>query len=258
MTFLPIVARELRVASGKFRSHWMRLFMAVTGMLVLGFTLEIARLGRRGSSTQVFQILSWYAFLYCLFAGVLTTVDSLGSEKRENTLGLLFLTDLHGCYDIVLGKQAANSLNCLMGLLAMLPVLAIPILMGGVRYYEFCRAALCLLTTRLLSLAAGFFVSVMSRNLFRAASAGLLADVVPGIWLAAIFSWRSAGLIRRSRNCARPAAGLIASPLFRPLCHGPDISPWAMSASCSATAPPPSWPRAKCWMPLRTSDSVCA
>src|SRR5512140_3011983 len=109
MTFLPIVERELRTAARKARSYWMRLTTAALAMLLLGMVLWVGQLGWRWTSAETFRLLSWYAFVYCLLAGVLATADALSAEKRENTLGLLFLTDLHG-YDIVLGKLAANSL----------------------------------------------------------------------------------------------------------------------------------------------------
>ena len=65
--------------------------------------------------------------IYCLFSGRISTADCLSEEKREGTLGLLFLTDLKG-YDVVLGKLAATSVSAFYGLLAALPVLAVPVL----------------------------------------------------------------------------------------------------------------------------------
>ena len=69
--------------------------------------------------------------MYCLLSGVWFTADCLSEEKREGTLGLLFLTDLKG-YDVVLGKLVATSLNGLYAVLAAVPILALPLLMGGV------------------------------------------------------------------------------------------------------------------------------
>ena len=45
---------------------------------------------------------------YCLLEGTRLAADCRGEEKREGTLGLLFLTDLQG-YDVVLGKYLATS-----------------------------------------------------------------------------------------------------------------------------------------------------
>ena len=54
------------------------------------------------------------ALLYCLASGRRSTADCLSEEKREGTLGLLFLTDLTG-YDVVLGKLSATSVNAFYG-----------------------------------------------------------------------------------------------------------------------------------------------
>ena len=168
MTFLPIVGRELRMASRQRNTYWTRSFVAlaaiVTGTCFFGFSFqrppqEIAQNGFIG--------LSVLALGYCLVAGRLFTADCLSGEKREGTLGLLFLTDLKG-YDVVIGKLAATSLKGLYGLLAVLPVLAIPLLLGGVSQGEFWRVALVLVNTFFFSLGTGIFVSALSRDSRRA------------------------------------------------------------------------------------------
>src|SRR5207249_5364389 len=100
---------------------------------------------------------------YALLIGVLRTADCLSEEKREGTLGLLFLTDLKG-YDIVLGKLAATSLNAFYGMLAIFPVMAIPLLAGGVTGTEFWRVALVSANNLLFSLAVGIFCSAISKD----------------------------------------------------------------------------------------------
>ncbi len=113
------------------------------------------------------QILFWTvsagALLYCLFTGVRSTADCVSEEKREGTLGLLFLTDLKG-YDVVGGKLVATSLNSFYGLTAIFPVLAIPLLMGGVTPGEFWRTSLALANTFLFSLAVGMFMSAVCNS----------------------------------------------------------------------------------------------
>jgi ABC-type Na+ efflux pump permease subunit len=184
MNFLPIVGRELRVAARRRGTYWMRFSVALLGiglcawtLLTMGRFLDPQRVGQ-----QVFYVLSGLAFLYCLFAGTQTTADCLSAEKREGTLGLLFLTDLKG-YDIVAGKIAATSLNAVYALLAILPVMALPLLLGGVSAGGFWRVALALVNTLFVSLAAGMFVSSVTR-LERSAvvgTVGLILLVVGGL-----------------------------------------------------------------------------
>lgn len=170
MTFLPIVERELRVAARRPGTYLTRLGVGLGAMVLGGIAGLVALFNppvRFG--TLYFQTLSGVAMAYCLGAGRFLTADCLSGEKREETMGLLFLTDLKG-YDVVLGKMAATSLNGLYGLLAVLPVLAITLLTGGITNGEFWRVALVLLNTFLFSLAVGIFASALTRE-FRAAIA---------------------------------------------------------------------------------------
>ena len=78
---------------------------------------------------MVFTGVGVVAFGFALLSGLFLTSDCISEEKREGTLGLLFLTDLTG-YDVVFGKLAATSLHVFYAMVAIFPVLAIPLLMG--------------------------------------------------------------------------------------------------------------------------------
>jgi len=136
-------------------------------------------------SMALFGNLTGAAVLYCLFSGVRATADCLSEEKREGTLGLLFLTDLKG-YDVVLGKLAGTSLNALYSLLAVVPLLAVPLLLGGITVGEFYRMAIVAIDTLLFSLSIGICVSSMSRSARKAVTVTFLllitfAAVLPAI-----------------------------------------------------------------------------
>jgi ABC-type transport system involved in cytochrome c biogenesis permease component len=174
MTFLPIVDRELRVASRQSGTHWIRLSAALVGLVIGGWVLLAShRQSPRILGTILFVTLSIFSYVYCILVGLRTTADCLSQEKREGTLGLLFLTDLKG-YDVVLGKLAATSLNALYGLLAVVPIMAIPLLLGGVTAAEFWRVVLCALNGLFFSLAVGMFVSAISTDERRAMFATLV------------------------------------------------------------------------------------
>jgi ABC-type transport system involved in multi-copper enzyme maturation permease subunit len=174
MTFLPIVERELRVAARRHSTHSVRMALALAA-LAIGFFLYLARsqMPPQALAKEIFGGLGGLSLLYCLSSGRRSTADCLSEEKRDGTLGLLFLTDLKG-YDVVLGKLAATSVSAFYGLLAVLPVLAIPLLMGGVTNGEFWRAVLVLVNTFLFSLTIGVFASVLSRDARQAMGINLL------------------------------------------------------------------------------------
>jgi len=165
MTFFPVVERELRVASRQSRTYWSRALWAGAALFVAGWVWIEA-----GSYTQsavisqrIYWILASIAFLYTWFAGVGATSDSISEEKREGTLGLLFLTDLRGL-DIILGKLASSSLRTVFGLVAIFPILAIPLLLGGLTIGEFFRMGLFLLTHLFFCLGLGMLCSTLLKD----------------------------------------------------------------------------------------------
>src|SRR5580658_438014 len=182
MRFLPIVDRELREGSRRRGTYWLRVRVAfqalVIGVAGYYFTMLQPMLSL---GTVLFWGLSGVALLFCLLAGRRSTADCLSQEKREGTLGLLFLTDLKG-YDVVLGKLAATSIAGFYALVGIFPVLAIPLLTGGITNGEFWRMVLVLVNTFLFSAAIGLFVSAVSRDERKAMGANFALL----LWLAAV------------------------------------------------------------------------
>lgn len=165
MTFLPIVERELRVVARMPATYRNRVFIAgaVIGvamiMLLVGFfSNSPSQIGR-----SMFWTLSYMAVAFCIFEGARKTADCVSEEKREGTLGLLFLTDLKG-YDVILGKLTAKSSNSVYGLISVLPVLALSLILGGVTAGQYWREVLALLNLLFFSLCVGLWVSCWSRD----------------------------------------------------------------------------------------------
>lgn len=164
MTFLPIVARELRVAARRRSTYWVR-FGAALAVMLLGtwFYSTLGSMSTRQLSQGLFHILTGAALLSALSSGVRATADCLSWEKREGTFGLLFLTDLRA-YDIVLGKLAAGSISSLYGVVATLPMMAVPVLLGGITFADFGRMALAIVNSLFFSLAVGIGISAFCRS----------------------------------------------------------------------------------------------
>ena len=199
MTFLPIVERELRVSARRPGTYWGRMGSALAAIGIGGWIMFIPGLRTPHElGLTLFIALSIIAFIFSLLIGVATTADCLSEEKREGTLGLLFLTDLKG-YDIVFGKLAATSFNGLYGMLAIFPVMAIPLLMGGVTGAEFWRVVLVSTNNLFFSLAVGMFCSAISRDERKALVLAvliivLLTVVVPLIYLLILEIYRAKGV----------------------------------------------------------------
>lgn len=167
MTFLPIVERELRVAARRRLTHWARFGAALAALAVMFWVLALQSgtggVSPKDTGKMLFMVLASMSFFFCLAFGGYATADCLSAERRRGTLGLLFLTDLSG-YDVVLGKLAATSVGAVYALLALVPVLALPLLMGGVAKELVWAVAASLLNTLFFALTAGMFVSAVSRD----------------------------------------------------------------------------------------------
>lgn len=164
MRFLPIIERELRVAGRKPRTYWGRvgsvaiLTVIVFWVLLASINASPAEIGR-----ILFYVLGGLTAFICAFAGLRYTADCLSVEKREGTLGLLFLTDLRGV-DLTLGKLGAASIQAVLNLLAVFPLFALPFLLGGVTLKSFGLLLGALLGLLALSLSFGLLCSVVFRD----------------------------------------------------------------------------------------------
>ena len=97
MTFLPLVERELRQATRRASTYWLR-FAAVAVAALMGLGLLSPSfwgvINPTETGRNLFLAISTLALGYGLVAGVFVTADCLSEERRDGTLGLLFLSRL--------------------------------------------------------------------------------------------------------------------------------------------------------------------
>lgn len=194
MPALPIAERELRVAARSRETYWSRPGV----VLGLGLLWIPAWAGTFDSTieinTFVFNGMLWAGFgvscLACLF-----TADAISRERREGTLGLLFLSRVR-VVDVLLGKLASSGFKGLCMLAAFLPMLMIPVLAGGVTGGEAAREGFVLLNTFWFSLCVGLWASARSSEAFKAIN--IACWVVGAIVLIPFLcscTWRNVGII---------------------------------------------------------------
>lgn len=187
MTLLPVVGRELIVAARNKQIYRSRFFAALAAALAMVWLLIIGAAGQ-GFATQgklLFQFLANTTFWFCAAAGCFAA-DVVSIEKREGTLGLLFLTSLRG-HDVILGKLAAHAMGAFYGVLGLLPVLTVALLLGGVQIVDVVRVGMVWFNMLFLSLSCGVMASTLSRDARRAtfSALGLVALIVLGPFLLA-------------------------------------------------------------------------
>ena len=99
----PILHREFVVRSRDCATYYFRLVTALVSFaLALGFVVLPSLVGpglsRNGSLG--FSVCSWFLWLFCVVEGIRVSSDCLSGEKRDGTIGLLFLTRMGG-FDVV-------------------------------------------------------------------------------------------------------------------------------------------------------------
>ena len=209
MTFLPVVERELRVGpparhlleplhGGDHRRGPGRLYPADGHRFKRGHRLRFVRRRRHGR-------LSLRSLRRD--AGHLRLPER-GETRRDSWIAV---PDGFEGRDVVLGKLAATSLNVFYGMLAVLPMLAIPFVLGGVTHAEMLRVVLVSINLLLFFLGIGLFVSSFCRQDNRALGLSSL------IALALVVCGPLASQIPRFHSPRRRCSPVPPAPVFWPL-----------------------------------------
>jgi ABC-type transport system involved in multi-copper enzyme maturation permease subunit len=183
MTVLPVIARELRAAARRTSTYALRI-NGVAALLAVCAWITLSRVVRWNDGGAVFAYLHAALFLAIWVLVPLLTADCISRERREGTLPLLFLTPLKAG-DIVMAKALAHGLTAFTLWLAVLPVLVMPFISGGVGWREAVYSILVNFSSICLALGAGLVASAQSKVHIRALlSAGCLASLFcPGFIL---------------------------------------------------------------------------
>lgn len=170
MNLYPVLARELRSTARQPGTYHLRVLGAVVSLVticvlgVLGSGIPTST-GRRGNEVfaTLHVVLLWTTWIIV----PLSAADCLSRERREGTLGLLFLTPLRAG-EVVLAKSVACGLRAFTLWVAVLPVLMIPLLLGGVGWRETIYSALMIFDSICLGLGAALVASAWSKVWVRA------------------------------------------------------------------------------------------
>ena len=166
MTALPIIERELRAQARLAFTYGLRVLGAAVLLLMwlyYGFNPNFPpSLGGR-----LFGSLNSTLFISIWIVVPLLSSDCISRERREGTLGLLFLTPLKA-REIVLAKGLVHGMRAMTLWLATLPILTIPFVLGGVTWRDAVLSALTNFSSICWALAAGLLASSMAKTWVRA------------------------------------------------------------------------------------------
>lgn len=159
-----MLRRELRQLGRQWPTYWLRVATGLVGLLVMwgGFFLLSSAVGMfwggGNDGTLLFVFLNG---AMCLVLGCISpflTADCVSQERRGGTLGLLFLTPLSP-FDVAIGKCGAQLVRGLMLWCTTIPVMFIPIMLGGMTASGVLRALMLQFSLLLLGLGAGLLAT---------------------------------------------------------------------------------------------------
>ncbi|MFM8359155.1 MAG: ABC transporter permease subunit, partial [Verrucomicrobiota bacterium] len=159
----PILQRELREQARSGVGTAVRLLGGGLALAACAWVLNADPRLRLLSGQGIFLGLNKVVALAVWAVVPLLVADGLARERRQGTLGLLFLTPLTA-RQIVTGKACSQALRALTLIVAAYPVLTIPVLLGGVGWPDVARLLLIQLAVLALALASGLLASAAARD----------------------------------------------------------------------------------------------
>lgn len=191
MACLPLIERELRVAVRKQRPAQARLKVAALAVAGSGSFLLLGAVTVIPSQGRSLELLLCLAGLYFVLRAPLLTAGVLAEERRNQTLGLLFLSGL-GAWEVFASKFLSSALIAFTDLLAIFPMLALPFLLGGVSFDLFLAIICGLPALMLFALAVSLLASVLTREdgtalILAVVLGALLCVLAPAVYLAQFY-----------------------------------------------------------------------
>jgi ABC-type Na+ efflux pump permease subunit len=163
--------------------YWLRVLSAAIGVITLTLIFLDPVLVGRSLGFILFHALDRGLFFTIIIVGPLMTADCIAEEKREGTLGLLFLTPLNA-RDIIVSKLVIHGLRAFCLILAVLPLTALPVVLGGVPISIVIESVARNLAALMVALIAGITSSVRHSDWPTSA----VRSVVLSLFLSAILS----------------------------------------------------------------------
>lgn len=187
MIVLPVISRELRASSRHaFTYHLRTLGVGLVLFASVFFGLDYGFAPTKGG--LLFESLHFTLFCSIWILVPLLTADCISRERREGTLGLLFLTALKS-RDIVVAKSFAHGLRALTLWLAVIPVVTIPFLMGGLNILQALMSACVNFSAICFALSAGLLASTIAKSWLQSVFEALLLSVTFILILVLFSGW---------------------------------------------------------------------
>lgn len=163
MALLPLIERELRVALRKKRPVQSRLRVAAlcaAGAVLFVFILSATN---KPNEARLFHQVLFFFAIYFVARTPRLTAGTLADERRNETLGLLFLSGLSSG-EVFVSKTLSAAAVAFTDMLAIVPMLALPFFMGGVSFELFLATVCCLPNLLFFALSVSLLASALTKD----------------------------------------------------------------------------------------------
>ena len=207
-----ILIRELQVLSRRVSGYWLRAIFL--GLVFLAWIIPFLIFPNEGDLILM-SVTIVSMGLFGLGSG-LAVSDTISSERRLNTLGLLMLTPLRPI-EILFGKLITGVTQFLLCLFAITPFLTIPLLSGGVTWADVLRCCLAIWAMTFLGLSVGLLWSVVFRELKNSSTATSITllgiHLIPLLTLFIFYEFFDVRLYSNPTYILFPLAGIIEATI---------------------------------------------
>jgi len=180
MNVLPVMQRELRAEARRPVNNWLRFLGAASAMGILALAAGDQKTPAATLGAQMFVRLHLLILGGIWLLAPALTADCLSRERREGTLGLLFLTPLKAI-EIVTGKMFVNAWRTFVFWLAVAPVMTLPLLLGGITRLDICTALALEMTALILAVSVGVLASSLSTSWARTMLLSILLSILTAL-----------------------------------------------------------------------------
>ena len=123
----PVLVKEFFSQSRNITGYWLR----SASIALIFFVWYVNHTDNPNDGHEALIAITFVSAIYFGLFAAISSSHTIALELRNNTLGLLFLTRLRS-FEILLGKIIPNVIQCFLCLIAIFPILSLPMINGGV------------------------------------------------------------------------------------------------------------------------------
>jgi ABC-type transport system involved in multi-copper enzyme maturation permease subunit len=231
--FGPIFAKEVRVAARRKRNYLLRTvylgLLTITVSLAWMVIAEEMTVGTARGALEMAKFApgllvacGWFQLIAMTLIGPVLTSGSISEERVGRTLNVLLMTPITA-WQIVAGKLLSRTLQMILLVALLLPVLAMVQAYGGVETVDLLATVALCMSTGLFAAALGMLISTFSNRVYVSILNSYFILLGLYLFVPFVLSWVMSMLLRS----AIAQSGPSPTAVFWPMVIVTSINPFA-------------------------------